>query len=119
MIGHVPTIIIRDPDPAWAREYRDTAARLHAVLGAAVLGIDHIGSTSVPGLAAKDILDIQATVADEPTLDTAAAYAHFKTKAAALVDQADTGTYADLKDPVCDLVYLPAEDWAARTDWTC
>ena len=47
---------------------------------------------------------------------TAKAYGQFKRLAAEL-PLADAGEYADLKDPVCDLVYLPAEEWAARTSW--
>lgn len=47
---------------------------------------------------------------------TAKAYGQFKRLAAGLPFE-DTGAYADLKDPVCDLVYLPAEEWAARTGW--
>jgi GrpB-like predicted nucleotidyltransferase (UPF0157 family) len=49
--------------------------------------------------------------------DTAAAYGEFKRRAATLPLES-VGEYADLKDPVCDLIYLPAEDWAARTGWT-
>ena len=45
------------------------------------------------------------------------AYGEFKRQAAALpIDS--VGDYTDLKDPVCDLIYLPAEEWAARTGWT-
>jgi hypothetical protein len=29
----------------------------------------------------------------------------------------DRGTYADLKDPACDLIFIAAEAWAAETDW--
>jgi GrpB-like predicted nucleotidyltransferase (UPF0157 family) len=49
--------------PAWPREFREVAAALRGALGAAAVRIDHIGSTSVPGLAAKDILDVQVTLA--------------------------------------------------------
>jgi GrpB-like predicted nucleotidyltransferase (UPF0157 family) len=49
--------------------------------------------------------------------DTAAAYGEFKKRAASLPLES-TGEYADLKDPVCDLIYLPAEEWAERTGWT-
>jgi GrpB-like predicted nucleotidyltransferase (UPF0157 family) len=47
--------------------------------------------------------------------DTAEAYSRFKRLAAELIT--DAGTYTDLKDPVCDLIHLPAEEWADRTGW--
>lgn len=50
-------------NPHWAIEFEEIAAALHDGLGELALRIDHIGSTSVPGLAAKDIIDIQITVA--------------------------------------------------------
>ncbi len=46
----------------WPSEFSAIAARLRQALGGLALRIDHIGSTSVPGLAAKDIIDIQVTV---------------------------------------------------------
>lgn len=54
---------------AWPAEFRDYGARLRAVLGERALAIHHIGSTSVPDLCAKDIIDIQITVRTlDPTL---------------------------------------------------
>ncbi len=52
----------------WPAEFQAIAARLRPALGGLALRIDHIGSTSVPGLPAKDIIDVQITVAalDEP-----------------------------------------------------
>ena len=47
----------------WPDEFRAIAAVLRQGLGPLALRIDHIGSTSVPGLAAKDVIDIQITVA--------------------------------------------------------
>jgi GrpB-like predicted nucleotidyltransferase (UPF0157 family) len=47
----------------WPREFREIASALRQGLGGLALRIDHIGSTSVPGLAAKDVMDIQITVA--------------------------------------------------------
>ncbi len=47
---------------------------------------------------------------------TAAAYAEAKRRLAELVD-GDIGRYAEAKDPIVDLIYLPAEDWAGRTGW--
>ncbi len=49
---------------AWPDEYRKVAADLRKALGDTVLALHHIGSTAVPGLVAKDIIDIQLTVAD-------------------------------------------------------
>jgi len=47
----------------WAAEFARIDRRLSRVLGSRALRIDHIGSTSVPGLAAKDVIDVQVTVA--------------------------------------------------------
>jgi GrpB-like predicted nucleotidyltransferase (UPF0157 family) len=183
-------VVIRDPDPGWAQEFERVAAELRAVLGDRARRVDHIGSTAVPGLASKDVIDVQVTVGDEAVLDgaaerlaasgwrvrpefvgdhvapgapaaerewvkrfsaepdghrrvnvhvrvegranqryallfrdylrahpAAAAYGTFKRRAAAFLPDA-LGSYVELKDPVCDLVYLPAEEWAARTGWT-
>ena len=49
--------------PSWPSEFKDLGTDLRQHLGPLALRIDHIGSTSVPGLAAKDIIDIQVTVA--------------------------------------------------------
>jgi len=57
-------IEISDPDPAWPGQYDELARRIRAVLGWRVLQLEHVGSTSVPGLAAKPIIDIDLTVAD-------------------------------------------------------
>ncbi|MBI3942545.1 MAG: GrpB family protein [Chloroflexi bacterium] len=48
---------------SWPAEFREIAVRLRQALGALALRIDHIGSTSVTGLPAKDVIDIQITVA--------------------------------------------------------
>jgi GrpB-like predicted nucleotidyltransferase (UPF0157 family) len=59
----VPIVTVLAPSETWASEFGSVGARLRNELGALALRIDHIGSTAVPGLAAKDILDIQVTVA--------------------------------------------------------
>ena len=48
---------------SWPAEFLEIARTLRGSLGDLALRIDHIGSTSVPGLAAKDRIDIQVTVA--------------------------------------------------------
>jgi GrpB-like predicted nucleotidyltransferase (UPF0157 family) len=57
-------IEMTDPDPAWPRQYDDLAGRIRGALGWRVLQLEHVGSTSVPGLPAKPIIDIDLTVAD-------------------------------------------------------
>src|SRR5215212_8588876 len=56
-------IEIVDYKDSWTNEFRDLAFILRQGLGKLALRIDHIGSTSVPGLAAKDVIDIQISVA--------------------------------------------------------
>src|SRR5437867_2171644 len=51
-------------DQNWPHEFAEIARPLRATLGEAALRIDHIGSTAVPGLAAKDVIDVQVTVRD-------------------------------------------------------
>jgi GrpB-like predicted nucleotidyltransferase (UPF0157 family) len=171
----------------WPVEFQVIGTRLRQGLGSLALRIDHIGSTSVPGLPAKDIIDVQISVAaladplvaamtalgytlpegylrdhrppgfDGPPSDwekfyfiepsgqrltnthvrvlgrpnqryallfrdylrahpaTAAAYAELKRRLAQ--NLADPRTYPDVKDPAVDLIYLPAEVWAAATGW--
>ena len=57
--------------PSWPEEFQKIAQVLRSALGDLALRIDHIGSTSVPGLAAKNHIDIQVTVAslDAPVED--------------------------------------------------
>lgn len=53
---------IKPYDPSWAVEFERERARLQKALGAIAVRIDHHGSTSVPGLAAKPVIDIQISV---------------------------------------------------------
>jgi GrpB-like predicted nucleotidyltransferase (UPF0157 family) len=62
-------IEIREYDPEWPRSYEREEARIRSVLGRRVIRIEHVGSTSVPELPAKPIVDIVLEVpdsADEP-----------------------------------------------------
>jgi GrpB-like predicted nucleotidyltransferase (UPF0157 family) len=179
---------IVDAREGWTEEFAVIGSRLRETLRDVALRIDHIGSTSVPGLAAKDVIDVQVAVLDledaaiaeaieragfnlradivgdhRPPGDespdeawrkryaddrsggrrthihirkdgspnqryallfrdylradhnAAEAYERTKRALAALCD--DTATYADAKDPACDLVMIAAERWAEATGW--
>ncbi|CAM5456913.1 hypothetical protein GCM10010334_25630 [Streptomyces finlayi] len=184
-----PFLVPHSPD--WEPRGRALTQDLLAALAPLAVRVEHIGSTSIPGMAAKPVFDLQVSVADlEPVeaafagplaargfrlspyrndhvpagLDDAPenwtkrlwtrraadgvtavnlhvrrtgspgerfallfrdwfrahpeavpAYARFKQSLAGVVDS--TGVYADVKDPVVDLVITVAEPWAAATGW--
>lgn len=57
-------ILIVDYDPDWPARYLVAAERIRSALGARIQSLEHVGSTAVPGLAAKPIIDINLVVAD-------------------------------------------------------
>ena len=61
---HDDTIHLAAYDPRWPDDFEREAARIRATLGPVALAVEHVGSTSVPGLAAKPIIDIVLTVPD-------------------------------------------------------
>jgi len=62
-------VSLRPPDPAWARAFELERDRLRAVAPGMFVQIEHIGSTAVPGLVAKPIIDILAGVASLEGVD--------------------------------------------------
>jgi GrpB-like predicted nucleotidyltransferase (UPF0157 family) len=56
-------------DPAWPERFAWLGGELRSALGGAAVRIDHIGSTAVPGLAAKPVIDIQISVASFDPLE--------------------------------------------------
>ena len=181
-------IMIVPYNPQWPLDFTRLAAPLHQALGPLAVRIDHIGSTAVPGLAAKDVIDMQVTVRDLTTpVERALAalgyerYAditadhrppnttgpdtdwhkwlfrppatlrrsnlhvridgrpnqrypllfrdYLRTHpiardAYALIKQhlaryhpLDLEAYYDIKDPVCDIIWSAAEEWARSTAW--
>jgi GrpB-like predicted nucleotidyltransferase (UPF0157 family) len=59
-----PAVHIVDYDPAWPALAEAELRRIEEALGAVAVGLEHVGSTAVPGLAAKPIIDLQLSVAD-------------------------------------------------------
>lgn len=177
-------------DPRWSDDFVAIRERLATALGSLAVRIDHIGSTSIPGMAAKDVIDVQVAVAsleqsDEITarishagfeqrpygFDHAPpgssddvkewmklffrtsdgerrAHIHVRTHGRANFRYAllfrdyvrahpevvtvwvtvksrlaerfphDSATYADVKDPITDLLMLAAERWASDSGWS-
>src|SRR6266567_2187781 len=78
-------IQIADYHPEWPRLFEREAERIRTVLGNRVLLLEHVGSTSVPGLAAKPRIDVLLVVADSadesayiPALEAAAYVLHIR-----------------------------------------
>lgn len=98
-----PAVLSR-PDPSWPLAADRIGARLRRAGGPTVLGVDHIGSTAITGMPAKDVIDLQVTVAD---LDEADALGESFTKAG--FPRVD-GVWADHPKP-CD---PDPEHWRKR-----
>ena len=56
------SVTIVEPNAGWPADFDAISASIREALGALARRIDHIGSTSVPGLPAKDVIDVQVTV---------------------------------------------------------
>jgi GrpB-like predicted nucleotidyltransferase (UPF0157 family) len=88
-------------DERWPGEFDRIATELRGALATHAIGIDHIGSTAVPGLSAKDVIDVQITARDlEPAI------------AEALLDAG----YVQLPDVIAD--HLPPGLGDAPGDWS-
>jgi GrpB-like predicted nucleotidyltransferase (UPF0157 family) len=68
LVGEPPaswqSIVIEDYDPAWVDRFAAASSMLSEVLGGLILDVEHVGSTSVPGLAAKPVIDIDLLIDD-------------------------------------------------------
>ena len=62
-------VVLADYDPAWPQLFERELARIRLALGERALQIEHVGSTAVPGLAAKPIIDINLVVEDSADED--------------------------------------------------
>ena len=57
-------VVLAEYDEEWPRRFEREAAKIHRALGDEALQVEHVGSTSVPGLAAKPVVDIVLVVGD-------------------------------------------------------
>jgi GrpB-like predicted nucleotidyltransferase (UPF0157 family) len=67
---HLRRVIVVPYDPAWPGLFDEEAARLRPVFGGNLVALHHIGSTAVPGLAAKPIIDMLPEVRDIGAVDS-------------------------------------------------
>ena len=63
-VPHDAPVYLSPYDPAWPRRYAVEADTIRAALGDGVLRLEHVGSTAVPGLVAKPIIDILLVIAE-------------------------------------------------------
>lgn len=61
---HAGTIHLAEYDPEWPRLFEREEVRIREALGERAVVVEHVGSTSVPGLAAKPVIDVVLVVAD-------------------------------------------------------
>ncbi|KAK9365664.1 grpb/dephospho-CoA kinase [Lipomyces kononenkoae] len=76
-----PPITIVEPNPEWPQRFEQVKERIQNALGPLILDIAHAGSTSVPGLPAKDIIDVDLSLKDgmdEPSYVKSLEQAGFK-----------------------------------------
>ncbi len=66
-------IVIVSYDPAWPQRFAELRQRLARALAAVTSSIEHVGSTAVPGLAAKPVIDIDVALGSTSDLNTAIA----------------------------------------------
>ncbi|MBD0320017.1 MAG: GrpB family protein [Gemmatimonadetes bacterium] len=72
--GTIPaTLRLAEYDPAWPARFAAEAARIRAALGTLAAAVEHVGSTAVPGLPGKPVLDLAIAVATEADADACVA----------------------------------------------
>ena len=70
-MSDVIAVELHPHSPRWAEMARAETARLHGALGSVLMTVHHIGSTSIPGIMAKPIVDLIPVVSDLASLDKA------------------------------------------------
>src|SRR5690348_3744996 len=114
--GRDRSVSIVSYDPEWPRRFEDLCARIRPAVADLALAIEHVGSTSVPGLAAKAIIDMDVVIrsrADLPAITERLAgigYTHL-----GVLGVQDRHAFRTLDDnPRHNLYVCPAESIALR-----
>ena len=66
MVTEGDSVYVTEYDPAWPRKFEALATRVRVCLGDLAHRVEHVGSTAVPGLAAKPVIDLDVIVASRP-----------------------------------------------------
>ncbi|MEU5669309.1 GrpB family protein [Micromonospora sp. NPDC047762] len=68
LVGEPPrtweSVVIEEYDPSWAQRFVNVRSSLTEALGDLIIGVEHVGSTAVPGLAAKPVIDVDLVIED-------------------------------------------------------
>lgn len=68
LVGEPPrtweSVVIEEYDPSWAQRFVNVRSSLTEALGDLISGVEHVGSTAVPGLAAKPVIDVDLVIED-------------------------------------------------------
>ncbi len=110
-------VVVTPYQPHWVDEFTRIAKHIRDLVGPAAMRIDHIGSTAVPGLGAKDVIDIQITVSDLDAADGRTQYELVKRRASQVFPDSIDG-YLFLKDPVLHIIYEVGSLWAEKVGWS-
>ncbi len=113
---------VADPDPGWPAAAARLVTELHAALPGQLAPIEHIGSTAVPGLPAKPVIDLMAATPDLAAFGSVA-----ETRLAALgyrrLDTGMTGRLFYRREPLATpasyathLHVVPADSWETRNE---
>ena len=114
-------------DERWPSEFDRIAAVLRGALAAHAVSIDHIGSTAVPGLGAKDVIDVQITARElAPAIADALRGAGFIRLPEVTADHVPPGhshapgdwsKWLFIQPPGQRRINLAAEAWAVASGW--
>ena len=68
MLMNTERVVVVPYEKRWEQDFEQIKTEIRNALGELALGIEHVGSTSVPGLSAKPIIDLDVVIRDETVL---------------------------------------------------
>jgi GrpB-like predicted nucleotidyltransferase (UPF0157 family) len=108
-------VIVVGYDTAWPDWFVEVSQSLRALLGDAVYAVDHVGSTAVPGLAAKPVIDVDVTLCSRKRIEAACrcmADAGYDARGNRYED--DMWAFLSSGEPACRVYLCPPENETHR-----